>query len=80
MDPDEIYQIDGGNPDFSGLIGIKNYSGVALTKEKYEKWDNNPKKELYCVFCKRTYSMGVTFCRPCREYKGIMPLIEGWSD
>ena len=43
---EDIYQAEGGNPDFSGLIGIRNYSGIALTKEKYEEWEKNPKREL----------------------------------
>jgi hypothetical protein len=77
---EEIYQSDGGNPDFSGLIGMCNYSGIALTKEKYEEWDKNPDKELYCIFCQNPYPMGTTVCHPCKEYKGIMPFIEGWSD
>lgn len=77
---EDVYQAEGGNPDFSGLIGVKNYSGVALTKEKYEEWEKNPKRELYCVFCQSPYPMGTAGCLPCREYKGIMPFIEGWSD
>lgn len=77
---EEIYQAEGGNPDFGGLVGMKNYSGTVLTKDKYNEWDKDPKKELYCVFCQTTYPMGTAFCHPCKEYKGIMPLIQGWSD
>ena len=79
MDED-IYQAEGGNPDFSHLIGIMNYSGEKLAKAMFDEWEKDPRKELYCVFCGTKYPMGVTFCRPCKEYKGISPYIAGWSD
>lgn len=66
--------------DFTYYVGNKNANGKSLTQEMLDKWKKDPERKVECVFCGETYPDGVTGCRRCREYKGIQPYIEEWSD
>lgn len=66
-----------------GFVGTTNCKDEPITKEMIEKWVNNPKPEIECVFCGGTkpYDGAKSLtCFGCREYKGIQPYIPEWSD
>ena len=64
----------------------KNCNGVSLTEDMILKWSEQKEPKLECVFCGRNGSSiemsldGYVCCPICREYKGIQPYIQEWSD
>jgi hypothetical protein len=61
-------------------LGTENVKGRPLTPEMLRKWSYDPRRELECIFCGHTLAPYVRYCPQCREYKGLQPFIEGWSD
>ncbi len=66
--------------EWSHLVGVKNSKGVVLTEAMLQAWESNPKRELECIFCGTLYDLDAKFCSRCKEYKGLQPYVEGWSD
>ena len=66
--------------DWVHLLGIKNDKGVALTEDMLQAYETTSKRELECIFCSTIYLEGTKYCSRCKEYKGMQPYIEGWSE
>ncbi len=67
---------------WQGYIGLENSEGKYLTKKMLIEWCKNPDKRVECTFCGRDYAYdeSALVCTNCHEYKGIQPLIIGWSE
>lgn len=66
--------------EWSHLIGIKNDKGVALTEAMLQAYEATSMRNLECIFCGTIYPEGTKYCSRCKEYKGLQPYIEGWSE
>jgi ribosomal protein L40E len=62
------------------LIGVKNSKGVVLTEAMLQAYEATSKRELECIFCGTNYPTDTNYCSRCKEYKGLQPYIEGWSE
>ena len=61
-------------------IGVENLLDEPLTVNALRRWADDPNRRVECIFCGETYPPETMACRRCREYKGIQPYIEGWSN
>lgn len=61
------------------LLG-KYDTGAFLTIARLEKWSSDPNHKYVCTYCRRVIESEEDLCSDCKEYKGILPLIKGWSD
>jgi len=61
-------------------VGIKNCKDEELTKDMLNEWAKDPNRKVECIFCGSTYPDETWACSRCKEYKGIQPYIEDWSD
>lgn len=61
-----------------GLPGHE-YPEQKLTDEMLDQWASNPNRKLTCIFCGDILPNESQYCPRCREYKGIVPAIGGWS-
>ena len=60
-------------------VGIEQ-AGKKLTEQMLREWANDPKRQLQCVFDGELWPSNYWYCPRCKEYKGLMPYIPGWSD
>jgi len=63
------------------LVGVESpvYKDRQLTRDQLYKWSRNLVRKLACTFCDIDLPNDTKFCPKCREYKGIVPRIAGWS-
>lgn len=66
--------------EWSHLVGIKNSKGVVLTEAMLQAYEATSMRNLECIFCGTIYPEGTKYCSRCKEYKGLQPYIEGWSE
>lgn len=66
---------------WKNYIGVENCDHDPITEEGLREWSYNPHKEFQCVFCCDTFTIQQLIkeiaCPNCKEYKGIIPYIEG---
>ena len=66
--------------DWEHLLGIKNSKGVVLTEAMLQAYEATSMRNLECIFCGTLYPEGTKYCSRCKDYKGMQPCIEGWSE
>lgn len=52
-----------------------------LEREELEKWEKDPNRRIICMFCGTDIDDNEErfICPRCQEYKGLVPMIPGWS-
>jgi hypothetical protein len=59
---------------YKHFVNTYDIDGLIITSARLMKWCEDPKRELICIFCGRTYPVcDYVYCHACKEYKGIMP-------
>lgn len=63
------------------LIGVNSHlpNSKRLSERTLFNWSKNRVRKLACTFCDIDLPNDTKFCPKCREYKGIVPSIAGWS-
>jgi hypothetical protein len=57
------------------LIDTLDPDCYTITHESLNRWNKDPNKKLYCVYCSQTLPITVKYCTTCHSYKSITPYI-----
>ena len=65
---------------WSHLVGSPNIEDTELTQEQFDLWKADPTRTYICGYCFVEVPASTRmYCPRCKEFKGIIPAIPGWS-
>lgn len=78
----QTWEVDNLLQRYHRFLGKESFyldKNIILTRSKLKEWARNPDRRLVCIFCGTRWSTEVLICSTCREARGMMPAIVGWS-